>query len=429
MASTLPLLVALALPLRAQQAPGDSLLSAFLTAVREESPLLAAARAEVAAAEGARRAAGPSPAPTLSAAVEEVPDGVDLPHAGMLRLDLQRPFFTGGVRGADRAAAGVRVELATARLALLERGLRASVERDLLRWRGWRAIAARLAAEDTLLLDAEAALRARFTAGEARYVDVLRIRTERLRVQTDRAAALRSAQAGRRRLEALSPDAGPARATLDALLAGAGTDAPDLPPAPSVDSLIASAGQLQLLDLAVRAARADSAYTAATRRPQVMGGVGLQRFGDEAGGFQVGPALTASVSLPFAVRGSTRAQAAASGLAIRVAEARRAAEVVRLRTALLLARDRYDAARTQAEVYDAALLTGAREEREAALASFRAGELPLIELLDFERALAQAETSRRRAAMDATAAWADLLTTLAGAPDLLGAADPETAHD
>ncbi len=282
----------------------------------------------------------------------------------------------------------------------------------------------------TLLLDAEAALEPRFTAGEARYyVDVLRIHTERLRVQTDRAAALRSAQVGRRRLEALSPAAGPARATLDELFAGAGTDAPDLPPAPSVDSLMASAGPLLLLDLEVRAARADSAYTAATRRPQVMGGAGLQRFGDEAGGFQVGPALTASVSLPFAVRGSTRAQAAASGLAIRVAEARRAAEVVRLRTALLLVRDRYDAARTQAEVYDAALLTGAREEREAALASFRAGELPLIELLDFERALAQAETSRGRAAMDAAAAWADLLTTLAGAPDLLGAADPETAHD
>ncbi len=214
-ASALPLLVALALPLRAQQVPGDSLLSAFLTAVREESPLLAAARAEVAAAEGARRAAGPSPAPTLSAAIEEVPDGVDLPNAGMLRVDLQRPFFTGRVRGADRASAGVRVELAAARLALLERGLRASVERDLRRWRGWRAIAARLAAEDTLLLDAEAALRARFTAGEARYVDVLRIRTERLRVQTDRAAALRSGQVGRRRLEALSPAAGPARATLD----------------------------------------------------------------------------------------------------------------------------------------------------------------------------------------------------------------------
>ena len=54
------------------------------------------------------------------------------------------------------------------------------------------------------------------------------------------------------------------------------------------------------------------------------------------------------------------------------------------------------------------------EEREAALGAFRAGDFTLLELLDFERALARVDIERARAAMDAAAALADMYAAAAG---------------
>ncbi|HCT57123.1 MAG TPA: hypothetical protein DGD08_07905, partial [Gemmatimonas aurantiaca] len=73
------------------------------------------------------------------------------------------------------------------------------------------------------------------------------------------------------------------------------------------------------------------------------------------------------------------------------------------------ARERYSAARERLDAFDAALLRGARDERESALAAYRTGSLSLLELLDFERALSRAEIERIRALVDAADAWADLL--------------------
>ena len=87
-----------------------------------------------------------------------------------------------------------------------------------------------------------------------------------------------------------------------------------------------------------------------------------------------------------------------------------------MRAELAAARERYESARIRLSAFDAALLRGAREEREAALASFRTGDLSLIELLDFERALARAETSAC-GMLDAADALADLLAGGTGGPD------------
>jgi outer membrane protein TolC len=65
-------------------------------------------------------------------------------------------------------------------------------------------------------------------------------------------------------------------------------------------------------------------------------------------------------------------------------------------------------------VYSSALLAGARQEREGALAGYRSGELALIALLDFERALARAEIDRVRARIDAADALAELALRAAG---------------
>jgi outer membrane protein TolC len=177
-------------------------------------------------------------------------------------------------------------------------------------------------------------------------------------------------------------------------------------------------------------ASAQAARVRTSRRAQFIGGLGLQRFGDAGGGFSLGPSLRASISLPFTVSGSTSAMNEAAGLAVAEAQMDRTAFASRLRTTLLLARDHYAAALERLQVHDAALLIGAREEREGALGAYRSGELSLIELLDFERALARAETDGLRAAIDARLALAHLFTTAAGlSPTPDDFSDAEAGND
>lgn len=417
-------------------APDDSLETALVALVLTGQPDLAARRAAVATAVARLGAAGPLEAPTLGIEAEEIPDGVDLPDAGQLRLLLEGNLLTGARRAAERSVARTARDLALARLDLAERGLGSAVRRDLATWRGWLAVAARLGAEDSLLQEAEAGLQARFAAGEARYVDVLRLRTERLRVRSERAAALGAAREGRRALDGLLAPGDPAGPALAALLRALADRPPPpvtgavFPPPPDVDSLMVALGALRPGDLGVDLARAEAERARASRRAQWTGGVGVQRYGDAEGGFTLGPSLRASVTLPFAVGGSNRAVRQAADLAVAEAEAGRTAFATRLRTTLLLARDRYAAAVERLQVFDAALLTGAREEREGALGAYRSGELSLIELLDFERALARAETDGLRAAIDARVALADLFTAAAGlSAPTGGSPDAEAGHD
>lgn len=426
-AAGLALVLALGpVPLKAQTAAdSDSLETALFNLALPHHPQLMSRRAALALAEGRLRAAGPLEAPTLSAEVENITDGIDLPNAGQIRLMLEREFLTGPRRSAERDVARAEVAGAAAALLLTEQGLRSTLKRDLMMWRGWLAVAARLAAEDSLLQEAESALTARFASGEARYVDVLRLRTERLRTRSERAEALRASQTGVRRLEeAVAPD-DPALSSLRALLAQSLARATiplvgELSAIPDPDSLMAWTGVLSYANQRVDLARGLAARDRAARRLQLTGGLGIQRFAGDKGGFTVGPSLRGAISLPFAVGGSNRAQQAAGELRVALAETERVAFVAHLRTQLLLDRDRYAAAVERLQVYDSALLTGAREERESALRAYRNGDLTLLELLDFERALSRAETERIRAAIDVTTSYAEIFITLS-APSGLSA--------
>ncbi len=391
----------------AQEARGAG---ALRDAVLRSNPELAARRAAVQAAEARARSAGFAAPAVLSGEAEEIP-GINLRNASV-RLEVEKEFLSRGRRDAARALAAAETRAASAQLASAERRVAALAARALTRAAGWSAIARRLGAEDSLLVSAEAALRARFSVGDARYVDVLRLRTERLRVQSERAEAAAEARAGRVALDALlGPASGPERTTL---LEGALAEAVDrtptaLSPPPDVDSLLAQSGAVRLAEVAVERARAGRQLLLAEQRPRLAGAVGVQRFPSDEGGSSLGPTLGASVSLPFTARRANATAAQAAGADVAAAEAERSAMVAAVRAELVAARERYEAARTRLAVYDAALLRGAREEREAALASFRTGELSLIELLDFERALARAETERLRSVLDAADALADLL--------------------
>lgn len=413
-ATLLALLLATTAAQARAQTPADS---ALRERILRSNPELAAARASVRAAEARVGATGFAPPLTLSAEAEEIPDGIDLPGAGSVRVEVEREFLSGGRRRAAQALVATDVRAAEAAVAGTERRLLADAERSLARAAGWGSIARRLAAEDSLLVGAEEGLRARFSVGEARYVDVLRLRTERLRIQTERAEALAEARAGRRALEALAgPDTAGLATLVDVAVAErAARPTAALPPAPEIETLAASSPAVRRAEAALERTRAARQLLAAEQRPRVTASAGVQRFGGEGEGHTVGPTLGATVTLPSTARRANAAGLAAADARIVAAAAERDAAVASVRAELLAAAERYEAARARLATFDAALLRGAREEREAALAAYRTGDLSLVELIDFERALARAETERLRAVLDAADALADLLAAGADA--------------
>jgi outer membrane protein TolC len=394
--------------------------SVLRTLILDASPELASRRAAVQAAEARVGATGFAPPMALSVEAEEVPDGIDVLSSNV-RIGLEKEFLSGTRRSAARTLAATEVSAARAALELTEQRLLAEGNRAIYRVAGGTRIALRLAAEDSLLVGAESALRARFSVGEARYVDVLRLRTERLRIQSERAQALTEVATGRRTLQTLlgGTERSPAEVDrqLEALVRSAADrfGADSLPSAPDLDSLLARSGAARLADVAVERARASRELLRAEQRPHLSGTLGLQRF-DGPDGFTFGPQIGASVSLPTTARRANRLGLAAASSEVAAAEASRAATLAALRGALLAARDRYEAARTRLALFDAALLVGARQEREAALASYGAGDLSLLELIDFERALSRAEIERIQARIDAADALADLYSAAAGSP-------------
>jgi outer membrane protein TolC len=398
-------------------APQDSVLRALIL---DANPEIAARRAAIEAAGARVSATGFAPPLALSAEAEEIPGGLDVLSSN-LRIGLEKEFLSGGRRDAARALAGTEVSAARAVLELTEQRLISDGNRAIYRVAGGTRIARRLAAEDSLLVGAEGALRARFSVGEARYVDVLRLRTERLRIQSERAEALTEVATGRRILQTLlgSTERSPGEvdrrveALVQAVADPFGADS--LPAAPDLDSLLARSGATRLADVAVERARASRALRQAEQRPHLSGTLGLQRF-DGPGGSTFGPQIGASLSLPTTARRANQLGLTAASSEIVAAEASRAATLAALRGALLSARDRYEAARARLSLFDAALLVGARQEREAALASYGAGELSLLELIDFERALSRAEIERIQARLDAADALADLYSAAAGSP-------------
>lgn len=385
-------------------------------AILRSNPSLRAARASVEAAQARLTGAGLAPPAVLTGEIEDVAGGTDLKGAG-LRLQVEREFLTGGRRSAARVLASAVVRVEQASLHAEERRILARGYAAVARLAAARATAGRLAAEDSLLAAAEVSLRDRFAVGDARYVDVLRLRTERLRVQSERAEALTWAQTARSVLAGLvAEDELPQIETLvseraDSLLAGS------VPPAPDVDSVIAAAGALRVADAVLERARAERDMVLAEQRPRISAALGAQRMTDEIGGSSFGPVLETSITLPFTARGANRAAAHAAERQVAAAVARHAAAFAAVQADLSAALVRYEAARERLAVYDTALLRGVREERESALAAYRVGQISLIELLDFERALARAEIERLSAHADAAEALADLFAGAARAAD------------
>ncbi|MEO6055215.1 MAG: TolC family protein [Gemmatimonadales bacterium] len=385
--------------------------------IRATNPDLIARRGELEAASARARAAGFAPASVLSGEVEELPGGVDVGRAGSIRIALEHEFLSGGRRGAARSVAGAEVEALSAELEVAERRAATLAVAALAQSVDWLGIAWRLAEQDSLLSSAQVSLQTRFTAGQARYVDILRLRTERLRAEAEQAAAATEARVSRRSLLTLlargdsipAPDSVLVDSVIATRLASTATVL-RFPAPPSIDSLLVASGATRLAEAGLARAKAQRHLLLANRHARFTAFAGAQRFAGENGNHIIGPVLGGSISLPFTAAAANAAAAAAAERGVEAAAAQRDALLAARRGALLVARDRYEAARARLAVYDPALLQGAHEERESALAAYRNGSLSLIELLDFERALSRAEIDRLRSQIDAEAALTALLS-------------------
>jgi len=391
--------------------------------IRRTNPELHARRAALTAAEARVPGAGSFAPAVLSAELEEVPGGFDVAQAGSFRVDLSRELFSGGRRGARRALAAQVAERARLELTLVERSLLASASSFLVRYLGGIAVAERLAAQDSLLAGAQDAVTTRFAVGDSRYVDVLRLRAERLRTRVEIAQARAEALRGRRTLTGLAEPADTVLGQLAARLDRLASRAPEtlemlsFPPVPNLDSLVQASAPVQLAEVGQREAAAGVRLAIAEQRTRVNASVGVQRFGGDDGGHRVGPTLGASVTLPFTAGAAGRAarRAAEQELVGTRAELRGAKALARAELGAAL--DQYEVAVANAALFEPALLRGAREERENALAIYRTGTLSLLELLDFERALTQAEISRLRSRVAAAEAFAELMAGAANVPE------------
>ena len=405
----------------AESLAADTLLARLLpqalrTSVLASAPDIAVRRSELRIAEARWRAAGFAPAAVLSLETEDARNGrID---TGTPRLNVSRDLLSSAMRRALSATAEADVRVAYVALAAAERQVVSQASRALYAAAAWRAIARRLAAQDSLLSAAESAVRVRFGIGEARYVDVLRLRAERLRVQSDRAAAGTEADVALLSLVALAGDTSAAsgavmmvdRAPPSVAGGPAGVDFA-LPMAPAVASLVAIAADVLLADTRLAQAAAERQLVLARQRPAASAKIGLQRIavdGDRGAG--LGPIVAVGISLPFTAGAANRTAEAAANERSSAAVVARTATITATRARLAVSRARYESARQRLASFDAALLRGAREEREGALAAYRANDLSLIDLLDFERALSRVEIDRTKVLLDALTALADLLS-------------------
>lgn len=410
-------LIAAPLPLTAQSGgSGPELLRRAHAQLREAGLLgdraLQAARARLAAAEFATQAAG---APTPVHLDVQITDGprFDVP-AGNATAILSRGLALGGRRSAARALADATRRAAAEEVQVREREINALALLQLTRAAADRQALTRLARATEWLSEAERSVTARFAAGQASFTEVLRLRGERLRLQAEAAARGTALADGLAELTLLVGDAlgeQALTALVDTVSAVGVADwralLPDLPR--ELSSMEVISAELHDALSATERAEAELDVVRAAQRTAMTGGLGLQRIGPFNGGPAVGLVLGFSSSLPFTAREGNMRREAASSAAVRSAQARVERVRAETRTKARASAVRYTAALERLRSFDDALFVAAANEREAALAQYRNGQLSLLELLDFEQALLRVDVERFRTVVTAAEARAALL--------------------
>ena len=360
------------------------------------SPVLLEARARAAVAEAEALAASKRPNPSLDVEFRGYPlFEPDLPPIldnVELTIAVDQEFEPGGRRTLRRDAAAIAVQASAAEGADVARRLRLDVQRAYLQVVLAQAEAA--AASETLAgVDRVLAInRTRYEQGELSGVELRRLQVERHRFADDALLADLTLRNARSRLLALlhvRPLDQPFEA-VDPPLEAAG---------PPAGAAVSNAGEvsgradIRALRLAEQRAEADAKLQHALRIPPFSFGGGYQRdFGANA------IVLRATIPLALANRneaGQARAAADRTLAASRTSIAAAAAELE-----VQLARNAVESSRTRLAAVTSEYVRNAREALQIVLAAYRAGAATLIDYLDAQRALRDAQRAEHRARYD-----------------------------
>ena len=375
-------------------------------AARRASPEVLAAREAVAAAAARERQTRAFPNPTVSYQREETSEGGKTNSQNIASID--QPLEISGQRGARRAAARLRREVAEARLAAAEAQLDFDVTRAYA-----LAVAADRRAE--LAETGAAAFGRARTVSQTRLVegDVSGYANRRIRLEAARyagllAEAVLARRAARLTMASLIAPSTDSLQPLQAALDDSVSASPMLLTADSLRSLaLRHRADLRAAQLDAEASDAEARLVGRERVPVPVLTAGLKN--EQVVGGEDFKGFIAGISLPFPLwdRRSGAVDAANADTRRRVAEA----DVVRRRIAREIAEavDGLRAVDEQLAVLGPQL--GAESERAllAAQVAYSEGEIPLVEWLDAVRAYQEAESSFaslraesliRRAALD-----------------------------
>lgn len=384
--------------LPADAAPPIDLPAAIRLAL--EQPRLRAADHEVAASLAGIEQAGRYPNPTLEYLREGEQAGTRT-----TTIQLNQPIELGGKRQARVALAQGEAALARSELQALRQEIRAEVvaafhgvlvaqERQAL-----AAVLAGLAGKSVDVANRQVA------AGKVSPVDATRARLAASEARTELNTATAELALARTRLGALVGRPG------DTLRLAARQDAPlpSLAPLPLLQARLAQAAPLRRARSAVAAQSAQAQVERAARMPDLTLSVGSQRA-DDVGRRQA--VLGLSVPLPLFDRNSGRLVAA-----LRRADKAReelAAAATALAADLEAAATRYEAAKAEAALLGEEVIPDARSNHALTLKGFEHGKFALLDVLDAQRTLAQAQARRWSALLAAWQAFADIVRITGG---------------
>ena len=365
------------------------------------NPGLRGASRDIDAAKSRLRQAGALDAPNLSYDVGKRGTPVSSEEREAA-VRLSQDFGAPGSRGRAKDVARTDVGIAEASRESFALKLRGDVTRAYRRLQADALITRTLESLRKTAVDLEQMVGTRLRTGGARYLDVLRARSERVRIENDVVETERALREDRRALNVLM-----ARAPDEPLLT-----ADTLAYVPLADSLelvlrhaLATRPRLQAARLEVERGSAQVALTRNARLPSTSLSAGLDRVpGSDSPGF--GGEISISLPfLPWTDRGSriNEAQAAEGSAQARLEAAERDVDSA-LRNAFESARS----AERQVQQFDRVLLADASDAIRTAIQNYQAGQIDGLELFETLRTFRSIELEHIRALLNYELALTDL---------------------
>ncbi len=376
-------------------------LDSCIVRAQASHPGLRAAEREVEAARARSRQAGAFEAPSLSFEVGKRATPVSSEeHETAVRLSQE--LGTPGGRGRAKAVARAEAGIVEAKRESFALQLRGDVTRAYRRVQTDALTLSTLESLRKTVGDLEKMVNARLRTGRGRYLDVLRARAERARIENDAVEALRALREDRRTLNTLmarGPDE-PLEAGDSLVFVALADSLPAIIPA-----ALASRPRLRAARLEVARGESQLGLARNALLPSASVSAGFDRV---PGTDRPGLGGEISLSLPFAPWTDRRARiqearASKSGAQARLEAAERAVD--------LALRNAFESARTaerQVQQFDRVLLADASDAIRTATQNYQAGQIDGLELFETLRTFRSIELEYIRALLSYELALTDL---------------------